>query len=75
MTPFFLEISRHAKERIKQRRITRKKIRDCIIHGDLLNIDYRERRTRALKFGAKTLEVIYLEIKMGYLVVTAYWRQ
>ena len=55
--PFILDVSDHAKERIKQRQISRLKIRKCLVKGKLVSVDIRGRRIKALKCGSKVLEV------------------
>jgi hypothetical protein len=74
MSPSRLEVSDHAKERLKQRSITRQKIRECLAKGRISGVDLKGRRIAELKSGRKTLVVIYLEVTGGYLIVTAYWK-
>ena len=73
MSPFVLELSDHAKLRLKQRAITRNQVRLCLTHGTQKSFDIRGRRVRIIKIRSRILEVIYLEISGGYLIVTAYW--
>jgi len=74
MTPSKLELSDHAADRLKLRQITRKQVRDCIYSGTLSGTDLKGRRVKRKKFGKRLLEVVYIEILAGYLVITAYWR-
>ncbi len=72
----FLEIllSDHAKQRIKERRITRSQIRICLLQGFITHLDINGRKTKNLKFGNKTLEVIFLEQAHRAIIITAYWK-
>ena len=74
MSPFKLEISDHAAQRLKQRLITRDLVRQCVIKGQLVGFDIRGRVIREFLVGRRRLVVIYIEITLGVLVVTAYWR-
>ena len=74
MSPARLEISDHAKLRLKQRDITRQKVRECLAKGKVTGVDLRGRRISEYTTGQKSLVVIYLEVKGGYLIVTAYWK-
>lgn len=69
-----MEISGHATARIKQRRITRSQIRNCLVKGQVYGVDLGGRKIKRVKFGKRVLEVIYIEKSRGYLIVTAYWR-
>jgi hypothetical protein len=73
MSPFLLQISEHARLRLKQRAITRSQVRKCLSSGEK-KLDLNGRKMKHQKIGAKFLEVIYLEIAGGYLVITAYWK-
>jgi hypothetical protein len=73
MSPFLVEISEHAATRLKQRVITRAQVRKCLASGTK-KLDLNGRKTKIQKFGNKTLEVIYLDVSGGYLVITAYWK-
>lgn len=75
MSPFKLEISDHAAQRIKQRVITRALVRRCVVSGQIVGFDIRGRVIREMSFGKRKLVVVYLEIKLGALVVTAYWKE
>ena len=74
MSPARLDISKHAKERLKQRGITRQRVREAMAKGQIISLDYRDRKLAEHSVGQKTLVVIYLEIKGGYLIVTAFWK-
>lgn len=74
MSPFILDVSAHAHERLKQRKITRFAVRLCLARGRLVTIDINGRRTNRMKFGSRELECVYLQKKSGYVLVTAYWR-
>ena len=73
MSPFALVVDKHAMERFQLRGITRQKIRRTIIQGELIDFQQNGRKTRRLRFGSRTLEVIYVDLKLGYAAVTAYW--
>ena len=73
MSPFRVEIPSHAKERLKLRGISREAARKCLAKGDFVGLDVRGRNTKRIRLGRRTLEVVYLDITGGYLVVTAYW--
>ncbi len=60
-------------ERFQLRGITRQKIRRTIVRGVLIQFEENGRKTRRLRFGSRTLEVVYVNLKLGYAVVTAYW--
>jgi hypothetical protein len=73
MSPFILVVDKHALERFRLRGITRQKIRRTIVQGELIDFQSNGRKTRRLKFGPRILEVVYVDLKLGYTVVTAYW--
>ncbi|MGK5088131.1 DUF4258 domain-containing protein [Bdellovibrionota bacterium FG-2] len=73
MSPFALVVDKHAMERFQLRGIIRQKIRRTIIQGELIDFQQNGRKSRRLRFGSRTLEVIYVDMKLGYAVVTAYW--
>ena len=76
MTPFRLEVSDHAADRIHQRGITRQLIRQCIATGTLETLDVGGRLVKTLRVQRRTLIVVYLDIRGGgALVVTAYWKE
>ena len=74
MAPARLEIPQHAALRLRQRRISRQMIRRCIARGQLLGIDVNGRSIAALAVGKRTLVVVYIAEKHGFLAVTAYWK-
>ena len=74
MAPSRLDVSNHAKERLKQRKITRNLIRKVLALGTLVGADLKGRRIKQKKFGKRTLIVIYVENVGGQSVVTAYWK-
>ena len=49
-------------------------IRDCLAKGEARSVDVNGRLVRSLPIGKRVLVVIYIEIRGGALVVTAYWR-
>lgn len=59
---------------LRQRGITRSQVRRCLARGRVIGLDIGGRRIKRLSVNGKTLEVIYLEVAGGYLVVTAYFR-
>ena len=70
-----MNLSEHARSRLKQRGISRIHVRRCLVDGTLVRIDSNGRNTRRLKAGNRFLEVAYLPIMGGYLIITAYWRE
>lgn len=74
MTPFRLEVSDHAALRLSQRGISRQIIRQCVATGILENLDVGGRLVKALRIRQRILVVVYLEVRGGALVVTAYWK-
>jgi Domain of unknown function (DUF4258) len=74
MAPFRLDISEHAAHRLKERGITREVIRRCISAGERTSLDVNGRLVKQLLFKDKILTVVYLELKGGALVITAYWK-
>lgn len=74
MSPSRLEISDHAAGRLRERQISRQAVRNCLAQGTLVGLDIGGRLVRTLTVGRRTLVVVYLEVKGGALVVTAYWR-
>jgi hypothetical protein len=74
VSPFRLEVSDHAEDRLKLRGITRQLVRQCIAKGKLDSLDVSGRLVRELNVGRKTLVVVNLDIDGGALLVTAYWR-
>ncbi len=73
MSPFLLEVSEHAHERLKTRRIARNLVRQCIIKGELVELHENGREVRQLSIKNKILEVVYLAKKGGFILITAYW--
>ena len=70
-----VEYSDHARERLKERSITRAQIVDCLFHGNLAGFDVRGRKISQKKIGSHTLIVIFLDVAGGgKVVVTAYWK-
>ena len=74
MAPSRLEVSDHAQDRLKLRKITRKHVRDCIHNGVLVGTDIKGRKVNEKKIGNKVLVVIYIDIVGGAMVVTSYWK-
>ena len=74
MAPAHLEISTHAAERFRERVITRSQVRLCLAKGKLCGLDLRGRFVRELKIEKQVLVVVYLQVKAGYSVITAYWK-
>ncbi len=74
MSPSRLEVPDHAQERLKQRRITRQQVRDCLSQGLLIGTDLRGRRINQKTIGKRILIVVYLEMLGGHVVITAYWK-
>jgi Domain of unknown function (DUF4258) len=74
MAPSRLEISNHAKERLKQRLITRNLIRKTLALGNLVGTDLKGRKIKQKKFGKRILIVVYLENIGGQSVITSYWK-
>ena len=72
MSPVFVRISEHAASRMKQRGITRRQVRRCLTRGKAVGVDITGRRIKRIRVNHDVLEVIYLEVAGGYLVVTAY---
>ena len=73
MSPFILDISPHAVERLKQRKISRSLVRKTIVLGQLVSVQSNGRNIRQLKVRGRTLEVIYLNCSGGFILVTCYW--
>lgn len=73
MSPFFLEVDTHALERFRLRGITRQRLRQVIVKGELVEFHQNGRKVRRLRFGSRSLEVVYVDLTLGYAVVTAYW--
>lgn len=74
MSPFRIEYSPHAQQRLKQRGATRYQVRRCVIHGNLIRLDVNGRKVKSLRFSNRILEVIYIDAKDGIVIITAYWR-
>jgi hypothetical protein len=75
MSPFRLEISDHAAARFRERGITRQLVRACIAYGDVGSVDLSGRLVCEWSVRRKILVVVYIEVKGGVLVVTAYWKE
>ena len=73
MSPFRIEFSPHASQRLKQRAVTRREVRTCITQGDLIRLDLNGRKVNHFRFLKRILEVIYIDEKDGVTVITAYW--
>lgn len=74
MAPSRLEVPPHAMDRLKLRKVTRRQIRECLHKGNLVSTDGNGRRINEKKFGKQTLTVVYLLVRHGYMVITAYWK-
>ncbi len=74
MSPFRIDFSQNAQDRLKQRRITRKDVRRCLIDGMICGVDIRGRKIKRLGFSKRVLEVVYLETANTIVIVTAYWK-
>lgn len=74
MAPFRVEISEHAAARFKQRAITRQDVRECVAKGRRVGFDLRGRFICLAQIAGRELVVVYIEIPLGVLVVTAYWK-
>ena len=48
-------------------------VRRCLIEGAIVGLDEKGRRLKRIKIGRRVLEIVYLEISGGYLLVTNYW--
>ena len=74
MSPAKLEISDHAQDRLRQRRITRQQVRDALAGGEPIGVDLRGRRMVRKKIRGRYLIVVYLTVIGGFLLITAYWK-
>jgi hypothetical protein len=74
MAPAPLEVSPHAALRLKERRISRTEVRRCIALGETTRIDISGRFIAELPLARRTLLVVYLKVRGGYLLITAYWK-
>jgi hypothetical protein len=74
MSPSRLEVPRHAMDRLKLRKVTRRQIRECLHKGILVSTDGSGRRINEKNFGRQTLTVVYLVVREGHMVITAYWK-
>lgn len=74
MTPFRLDVSDHAAYRLRERGITREGVRRCIAKGDRTSLDVNGRLVKEIRLKRKILVVVYIELKDGALVITAYWK-
>ena len=70
-----VEYSTHALERMRERRITRKQVTQCLFDGTLAGFDIRGRKMNERKMNGRVLVVIYLDAQGGgKVVVTTYWK-
>lgn len=70
-----IEYSNHAKERLKERRITRQQVTECLFEGTLIGFDLRGRKMNQKKISKQALIVIFVDSDGGgKVVVTAYWK-
>lgn len=74
MSPFFLEIPKHATGRLKIRKISRDLVRRCIVRGVLVELRESGRQVRQLEVGNRVLEVIYRQRAGGFILVSCYWK-
>ena len=49
-------------------------VRDCLARGSRIGFDLRGRFICAAQIMGRELIVVYLEIPLGVLVITAYWK-
>jgi hypothetical protein len=73
MSPFILEIPKHAAERLKLRKVSRNLVRRCITRGELIEVRANGRKIRHLRIGQRILEVVYLDRVGGFILVSCYW--
>lgn len=73
MSPFLLKITIHASKKLKKRKITRENLRKGLIQGATENHPSKLKKRKKIKVKKRTLEIIYIDILGGYLIVTAYW--
>jgi len=74
MSPFVLEIPKHATGRLKIRKISRDLVRRCITRGLLIDVRKNGRQVRQLRVGNRVLEVIYRNRSGGFILVSCYWK-
>ncbi len=69
-----LVYSPHVKERMVERTISRKQIREAIGNPEITLpcIDIKRRRVMR-RYKDKTLDVIYIETKNSIIIITAVW--
>jgi len=65
----------HAKERMKQRGVSRKQVEDAIINPEITMPCLQKNRRRVMKkFGSKTLDVVYEpKEKDKVVLITTVW--
>jgi len=69
-----LRLSQHAKERILERGITKGNIKSALARPDITMPCRDPKRKRLMKkIGDKTLDVIFVEKRTAYIIVTAVW--
>lgn len=73
MSPFVLEVPKHAAERLKLRKVSRNLVRRCITRGELTEVRSNGRKIRRLQVGNRVLEVVYLDRAGGFILVSCYW--
>lgn len=68
-----IEFSKHAKERLKHRKIPQKRIIQTLSSSTDILSSFRNRTLSRKRFGGKILEVITKKEKNKVIVVTAYY--
>jgi hypothetical protein len=64
--------SDHAKENLKERYISKKRIIETVKYPDRILVSFKNRRLRQRRFGDKILEVVTVTEGSQITVVTAY---
>lgn len=62
----------HARFRMAQKGITEGMIEEVLNKPDT-DFPSQDKRIARKTLGNKTMDVVYLETKRGYLIITAYW--
>jgi hypothetical protein len=68
-----IKFSEHAKEQLKERSISRKRITETIINPDSILTSFKNRRLRQKRFNDRILEVITVSEGSQITVVTIYY--
>lgn len=68
-----IEFSPHAELKVNQRKLSREKVVETVLHPDFSEVGYRKRTSLFKDFGKNLMKVVVVRHRGGVVVVTAHW--